>query len=115
MRNAIVVAGLVLGLSSTAARAAVPEYGTRDGELACTGLLDYAFRGASASKSPVPEVVTAITAAFSFYIGRLSKADPAATRQDALQAVEKLSLEEKNAYGTVCMKKSAEIMGTFLR
>lgn len=90
--------------AATASQAAVPEYGSRPGELACAGLVGYAFRGASASQPPNPQVVTATAAAYGFYMGRLSKLSPAATKTEVNQVLEKLSLEEKNTYGNLCLK-----------
>jgi hypothetical protein len=93
-----------------AAAAAVPEFGTRDGELACVGLVGVGLTGASRSQPSYPNVVTAVAMAEGFYLGRLSKVDPNATKQDVDAAVAKLSLDEKNAYLGACLKQAAELM-----
>ena len=115
MKTSMVAAALALSCICAPSRAAVPEIDSKQGELLCTGLLDIAFRGASAAKPASPQVVTPIMAAYTFFIGRLSQTEPAATKEDALQAAAKLTPQEKTAYGTECMKKSARIMGGFLR
>lgn len=93
-----------------AAAAAVPEFGTRDGELACVGLMETGLAGASRSQPSYPKVVGAIAMALGFYLGRLSKIDPNATKQDIDAAVASLPLDEKNAYIKACLKKASELM-----
>lgn len=109
MKTLIATAALLLG-SAASAEAAVPAFGTKDGELACVGLMEIGFRGATAAKPQVPQAVVSLAIAYAFYIGRLSVAAPNATKQDIAAALAKLSLEDKNAYVSVCLKKASEGM-----
>lgn len=97
------------------ANAAVPEFGTRQSDLACVGLMKIAVNGAMASKPQVPEVMLATTAAYSLYVGRLSRSDPSATKAAIAQAVDQLTLQEKNVQVNACMQKAAEIMRPHMR
>lgn len=114
MKTLVAMAVLVLGCGSTTAEAAVPTFGGRDGDLTCVGLLDHAFRAVAGAKPQKPDIVVAMTAAYSFYIGRLSKADPSATKADAQGAIGKLTPEEKNAYSGTCMTKAAQALSVHL-
>ena len=115
MKISLLAAGVALACCAASAQAAVPDIDTTQGDLVCTALLDIAFHGASAAKAPSPEVVTPILAAFTYFIGRLSQAEPTATKEAALQAAAKLTPQEKTAFGTACMKKSGPALGAFLR
>lgn len=114
MKTLLAAAALAFCVPPTAI-AAVPEFGTRQSDLACTGLLRVAVRGAMAAKPQAPEVVVATTAAYSLYIRRLSKAEPPVAQADIAKAVDQLTLEEKNAQVNTCMKKAADIMAPHVR
>ena len=112
----LAIGGLAaLVLSAQPAEAAVPEFGTREGDLACAGLVDLGFKGALASKPPVAQVVVAVGLAYGFYIGRVSKLEPRATKDDIKAAVESLSLEDKNTYANACLKNAGELMKPHLQ
>jgi hypothetical protein len=115
MKRSVFALAAALACCSASAQAAVPDIDTTQGDLVCTGLLDIAFHGASSVRSPSPEVVTPILAAFTYFIGRLSQAEPTATKDAALQAAAKLTPQEKTAYGAECMKKTGPALGAFLR
>lgn len=104
------VAALILCVPPASVSAAVPVFGTTEGELGCVGLVGLGLAGAGASQPPVPRVVGAMTMAFGFYLGRLSKADPTASKQDVDRVLAKLTLEEKNTYVNTCIKKAGELM-----
>lgn len=110
MKKFTVVAVLTLGLHSTSAMAAAPQFGTRDGELACAGLMAVGLAAASASKPPEQRVVNAIAMALGFYVGRLSRSEPGAKKQDIQQAMGKLTPEEKGAYANQCLEKAGDLM-----
>lgn len=109
------IAVLLLSCQATAAAAAVPNLGTREGELTCLGLVGLGFRGAVASKPQEPKVVTTAAVAYSYYIGRLSVVAPTATGQEIDTALAKLTLEEKNSFVETCLKKAAESLAPHLR
>lgn len=109
------VAALILGIQPASASAAVPQFGTAEGELGCVGLVGLGLAGAGASQPPVPQVVAAMSMALGFYLGRLTKVVPKATKQDVDRVLTKLTLEEKNTYVNVCVKKAAELMGPAMR
>jgi hypothetical protein len=110
-RPAVVATTLILYFQSSAAPGAVPEFGTREGELACAGLVELAYQGAQASKPSVPQVVLATAMAVGFYAGRLSEVDSKATKRDIDQALARLTLDEKNNYANACIKKAADLIG----
>lgn len=114
MKKLIAAAALLVGCYAATASAAVPEFGTKEGELACTGLMALGFEGATTSQPQDPKAVVSIAIAYSFYIGRLSKAAPNATRPETETAASRLTLEEKNAYVAVCLKKASEAIGPHL-
>ncbi|MDO9429788.1 MAG: hypothetical protein Q7T84_00660 [Phenylobacterium sp.] len=103
-------AALILCFQPAGVSAAVPEFGTTEGELGCVGLMGIGLAGAGASQPPVPQVVGAMAMALGFYLGRLTKVDPKATKQDVDRVLTELTLEEKNTYVNVCIKKAAELM-----
>lgn len=105
---------LILCSQPASVSASAPQFGTKDGELGCVGLVSLGLAGAGASQPPVPQVVVAMSMALGFYVGRLTKVDPKATKQDVEGVLAKLTLEEKNAYVNVCVKKAAELMGPAL-
>jgi hypothetical protein len=108
------VAALALCFLTTTASAAIPVFGTKESELACVGLVGMALSGASTSKAPEPKAVTALSIALGFYLGRVSKVDPKAGKQDVDRELAKLSNEEKNTHGNACIKKAIEQMGPTL-
>lgn len=110
----IAAAALILCFHPMSASAAAPQFGTTEGELACVGLVGLGLAGAGASQPPVPQVVIAMSMGLGFYLGRLTKVDPKATKQDVDRVLTKLTLEEKNTYVNVCVKKAAELMGPTL-
>lgn len=101
--------GISLSLVSSHAWAA-PEFGAREGDLACLGLLGMGLAGASASQPAEPSVVAALSMAFGFYLGRASKLEPKAGKLEVDGAINKLTLEEKNAYANLCLRKASELM-----
>lgn len=107
-------AALMLCFQPAVASASVPEFGATEGELGCVGLMGIGLAGAGASQPPVPRVVGAMAMALGFYLGRLTKVDPKATKQDVDRVLTKLTLEEKNTYVNLCVKKAAELMGPTL-
>jgi len=106
---------LILCLHAPPARTAVPEFGTPEGELSCVALVGVAVTGAEALQPPKPGLVQAMAIAFGFYLGRLSKVDPDATKQDVDRAMAKLTLEDQNSYVNLCLKKAGELMGPTLK
>lgn len=113
-KKLIAAAALLVGCYAATASAAVPEFGTKEGELACTGLMAMGFQGATASQPQKPQAVVSIAIAYSFYIGRLSVAAPNATKPQTESAASKLTLEEENTYVAVCLKKASEAIGPHL-
>ena len=109
-----IIAALALCFHPTGVSAAVPQFGTPDGERACAGLMGVGLAGAGSSQPPVPRVVNTIAIALGFYLGRLSKIDPGVKKQDIDRAVAKLTVEEKNTYANLCIKKAGELMGPVL-
>ncbi len=108
-------AGLLLCFQPIDVSAAVPQFGTVEGELGCVGVVGLGLAGAGAAQPPVPRVVVAMSMALGFYLGRLSKVDPKATKRDVDGVLNKLTVEEKNTYVNVCVKKSAELMGPAMK
>jgi hypothetical protein len=94
---------------TTQASAALPEFGTREGELACAALFDMAYQGAKQS-APDPSIAAAAAAAWGIYVGRLSKEQQPATGREAQAVLRKLSVEEMDAYMQVCKAKASEIL-----
>ena len=91
------------------------ELADEQGELACAGLLDLAFRSSSAAAKPDPKTVTVTAMAFSFFVGRVNAAQPRATPAEIKAAAAKLTPEERNAYGNLCLKKAGEVMSPLMR
>lgn len=110
MKKLKTVVVVLVCLQSTSALAAVPKYGTPDGELACVGLMGVGLAAAGAAQPPEPRVVNAIAMALGFYLGRVSKSRPGAKKQEIETALAKLTLEEKNAYANECLKNAADLM-----
>ena len=104
------VVAAVACLQSTSALAAVPQFGTPNGELACVGLMGVGLAAAGAAQPPELRVVNAIAIALGFYLGRLSKSGPGAKKQDIDRVLAQLTLEEKNTYANQCLKKAADLM-----
>lgn len=111
----LAAAAVSLALGWSAASAAAPEFGTREGELACVALMGVGVLGARDAKPVVPQFVDALTAAHDFYVGRLSKVDPDATRQDAARIVQNLTPAERQDYAAVCVERAAEVLGRYGR
>lgn len=104
------IVALIMCFPPVSASAAVPQFGTTEGELGCVGLLGLGLASASAAQPPDQKKVGAMVMALGFYLGRLTKVDPKATKQDIGRVLTKLTLEEKNTYGNVCVRKAAELM-----
>ena len=103
--------GLAAALAgASGAEAAAPDAGTRDGELACVGLMSLGLAGASASDPSYPKVVAAMAMALGYHLGRLSKSAPTPSKAQVDAAMARLSLEEKNTYGNQCLKQAASGM-----
>jgi hypothetical protein len=115
MKTKIAASLLVLAAVAGPAAAAAPTYGTPQGELACAGLLDLAFRSSSTAAKPDPKTVTVTAMAFSFFVGRVNQAQPRATPAEIKAAAAKLTPDERNAYGNLCLKKAGEVMSPLLR
>lgn len=111
----ILIAALALSCQAAAASAAVPQFGSKEGDLTCLGLVGLGFRGSIAAKPQDPKMVTTAAVAYSYYIGRLSVAAPTATGADIDAALAKLSTEEKNSFVDTCVKKAAETLTPHLR
>ncbi|HEY9234294.1 MULTISPECIES: hypothetical protein [Phenylobacterium] len=106
-----IIAGVLAGsLIAGAAEAASPRFGTREGDLGCAGLLAVAYEGAKASAKPQEQVLSATIAAYGVYIGRLSATSGPITRQAMGQVVDKMSNEERNAFGRACLARAGELL-----
>jgi hypothetical protein len=110
MKALFTAVAVAVALQAGSASAAVPEFGSPEGELACFGLVNLGLAGASASKPAQPQIVSAMAMALGFYLGRLSKIDPNATMANVDAALGKLTLEEKNVYANQCLKKASQLM-----
>ena len=75
----ILIAALALSCQAAAASAAVPQFGSKEGDLTCLGLVGLGFRGSIAAKPQDPKMVTTAAVAYSYYLGRLSVAAPNAS------------------------------------
>lgn len=115
MKTKIAASLLALTALAGPAAAAPPQYGTPQGELACAGLLDLAFRSSSTAAKPDPKTVTVTAMAFSFFVGRVNQSQPRATPAEIKAAAVKLSTEDRNTYGNLCLKKAGEAMSPLLR
>ena len=106
----ILSGALAASLCAGAASAATPAYGTRDGDLACAGLLAIAYEGVNASTEKNQQLLVATISAYGVYIGRLSKSGGAPTKAAIGTVVDKMSNEEKTAFGRVCLTKAADLL-----
>jgi len=110
MFGRIMAGALAASLCAGAAAAATPQYGTRDGDLACAGLLAIAYEGVNASPDKKEQLLVATMSAYGVYIGRLSKSGSATTKPAIGAVVDKMSNEEKTAFGRICLTKAADLL-----
>ena len=106
----ILAGALAAGLWANAAFAVTPKYDTRDGDLACAGLLAIAYEGVNASPEKNQQLLVATISAYGVYIGRLSKSGGAPTKAAIGAVVDKMSNEDKTAFGRVCLTKAADLL-----
>jgi hypothetical protein len=105
---------LIAALQVNSALAAVPEVGSREGDLACVGLIDIGYQGAKQSGAPT-DVQSALMGAYGMYLGRLSKEAKRGDHKEVEEVLGRLSLEEKNSAIAACMKNAAQIMEQHIR
>lgn len=110
MVTRILAGTLVLCLCAGTAGAATPTFGTRDGDLGCAGLLAIAYEGAKAADSSKEQVLAAAISAYGVYVGRLSKASPPPTKQAIGVVIDKMSADDRNNYGRICLTRAGELL-----